>query len=343
MPYDRILKIKSGNISKIFPILKASGVSGKILYITEPTLDQLYGPDVKKQLNRIGKVKEEYVTNNTIAFAMSVAERVIATDVDYIAGLGGGRVLDVCKYAAYVSKTPFISIPTTMANDGLASPIAVLKRKDNKPKSLGCSMPAILIIDTDLISKGPVELIKAGIGDTISNYTALLDWEFSCERERDKMNGFAYLMSQTSLEMLMQTKYNKICPEFIDVLANSLVLSGIAMDFCGSSRPVSGSEHLFSHALDYYCNTKNLHGIQVALGTIAALKLMKMDHLPVLNYLKRFDVNVNPGLLGIVEEDFILCIQKATSMRTDRYTYLHEANLEYDNVKRLYNELVEEL
>lgn len=343
MPYDRILKIKSGNISRVFNILKTCDVSGKILYITEPTLDQLYGAEVKSQLYQIGTVKEEFVTNNTIAFAMSVAERVIATDIDYITGLGGGRVLDVCKYAAYVSKRPFISIPTTMANDGLASPIAVLKRKDNKPKSLGCSMPAILIIDTDLISKGPAELIKAGIGDTISNYMALLDWEFSCERGKDKMNGFAYLMSQTSLEMLMQTKYSGICPEFIDVLANSLVLSGIAMEFCGSSRPVSGSEHLFSHALDYFCNTKNLHGIQVALGTIAALKLMEMDYFPVMNYLKKFQVNINPGYLGITKEDFILCMQKATSMRSDRYTYLHEANLEYGNLKKLYGELMEEL
>jgi glycerol-1-phosphate dehydrogenase [NAD(P)+] len=40
------------------------------------------------------------------------------------------------------------------------------------------------------------------------------------------------------------------------------------MDFAGSSRPVSGSEHLFSHALDYFAEKKNLHGLQVALGTV---------------------------------------------------------------------------
>ena len=76
---------------------------------------------------------------------MSVAERVIATDIDCIVGMGGGRVLDVCKYASYISKRPLLSIATTMANDGIASPIAVLMRKDKKPKSLGCAMPSMLI------------------------------------------------------------------------------------------------------------------------------------------------------------------------------------------------------
>lgn len=46
---------------------------------------------------------------------MDIAERCIMTDVNCIVGLGGGKVLDVCKYAAYISKTPFLSIPTTVA------------------------------------------------------------------------------------------------------------------------------------------------------------------------------------------------------------------------------------
>lgn len=84
----------------------------------------------------------------------------------------------------------------------------------------------------------------------------------------------------------MNTSHQTICPEFIEVLVNSLVLSGIAMDFAGTSRPVSGSEHCFSHALDFYSDTKNLHGIQVALGTISMLKLINEPYDDVLAYLK---------------------------------------------------------
>ena len=343
MPKPNILKIGSGYINKVEVLLKENRISGKLFYITDPVIDGIYGENIRKQIEKVGYLKTEIIDCNTISYAMAVAERVIATDIDCIIGMGGGKVLDVCKYAAYISKTPYLSIPTTAANDGLASPIAVLKRKDGKPKSLGCAMASMIVIDTEVIASSPLQLIKAGIGDTISNYMALQDWDFAVRRGRDTMNGYAYLMSQASLDALMKTQYDHICLEFVEVLIKSLVLSGIAMDFAGSSRPVSGSEHLCSHALDYYAEVKNFHGIQVALGTVAILKLLGKSYDKVLEYLKRFDVDINPMRLGIDEDTFVLCMQKATSMRKERYTYLHEADMEEAKLKKIYNELTEEL
>lgn len=340
---SKYLVIGKGTVKHVGKVLDDNHISGKILYVSDPVVDKLYGVDIKKQIQEIGRLKEEFVDYNTITYAMSIAERVIATDIGCIVGLGGGKVLDVCKYAAYVSKTPFLSIPTTAANDGLASPIAVLKRKDDKPKSLGSAMASMILIDTDVIYAGPKQLIKAGIGDTISNYMALLDWKLACQRKQDIMNGYAYLMSQSSLDALMKTQYTAICPEFVEVLVNSIVLSGIAMDFAGSSRPVSGSEHLFSHALDYYGEKSNLHGLQVALGTVAVLKLIGNDQSEVVNYLHRFEVEVNPRILGISEETFIYCMQNATLMRRKRYTYLFELDLSTNRLKQVYKELVKEL
>ncbi len=340
---DKTLKIGRGNISLVYDILKENNISGKLLYVSDHNVDRLYGSIVKQQLSRIGRVKEELVELNTIEYALNVAEIVLATDVGCIVALGGGRVMDVCKYAAYVSKCPILAIPTTMANDGIASPIAVLKRQDNKPKSLGCAIPTMLLVDTQLIMDSPIELIKAGIGDTISNYMALKDWEFACEKGRDKMNGYAYIMSKTALDALIRTQYNEISYDFIEVLANSLVLSGLAMDFANSSRPVSGSEHLFSHALDYYCPAKNLHGIQVALGTVSMLKITGQRYDFILDYLKKFKVEINPEKLEITEEDFITCVKNATAMRSNRYTYLNEMELSDEMLKKVYKELVEEL
>lgn len=337
------LKICRGAINFVKTSLSNNDISGKILYVADPIVDKLYGSKVKKQINDVGTFKDVICYSNTIEYAIEIAEQCIATDINCIVGLGGGRVLDVCKYAAYVSKTPFLSIPTTAANDGLASPIAVLKKHDDKPKSLGAAIPSMILIDTEIITEGPIQNIQAGIGDTISNYMALLDWEFAVSRGKDEMNGYAYLMSKNSLDALMKTQFDHICPEFIEVLVNSLVLSGIAMDFAGSSRPVSGSEHLFSHALDFYSNKKNLHGLQVALGTVAVLKLIEHPQNEVINYLKRFNVNVNPVSLGIEETTFVLCMQKATSMRNNRYTYLHEIDLSTDRLKNVYKELVKEL
>lgn len=338
-----ILKIGPGKIAEIEHTLKESDISGKILYVSDPYVDALYGKIVRPQIEAVGQIKEQSVNYNTIAYAMEIAERIIATDIDCIVAMGGGKTLDVAKYAAYVSKRPFLSIPTTMAHDGIVSPIAVLKRQDGKPKSLGCTMPTMMIMDIELIASCPPQLIKAGIGDTISNYMALKDWDFAVSHGKDEMNGYAYMMSRTSLDALMKTQFDNICPEFLDVLANSLVLSGIAMDYAGSSRPVSGSEHLFSHALDYFCEKQNLHGFNVALGTVAVLKIIGEDPSPVIFYLKRFDVNINPRIMGISEDTFIYCMQHATQMRSNRYTYLHEVDLNERKLRKIYHDLEEEL
>lgn len=340
---NNVLKIGSGRIREIEQTLRSANISGKILYIADPYVDSIYGHIVRPQIEAIGRIKEQTVDYNTIVYAMEVAERIIATDIDCIVAMGGGKTLDVAKYAAFVTKRPFLSIPTTLAHDGLVSPIAVLKRRDNKPKSLGCAMPSMVILDTELVETCPRQLIKAGIGDTISNYMALKDWDFAVSHGKDEMNGYAYLMSRTALDALMKTQYNQICPEFISLLANCLVLSGIAMDYAGSSRPVSGSEHLFSHALDFFCEKQNLHGLNVALGTVAALKVIDEDPSPVIEYLKKFEVDVNPDSLGISEETFVYCMQHATDMRSNRYTYLHTADLNTPKLRRIYKELEEEL
>lgn len=340
---ENILNVKSGAIAEFYDILKNNDIEGKFLFITDKFLDDLFGDKIKYQIEKLGEFQTEYVKDNSIKYAMEISEKIIENDIDYLIGMGGGRVLDVAKYASYISKIPFISVPTTVANDGLASPIAVLKKSDGKVKSLGCIMPKVIILDIDFVKNSPVELIKAGIGDTISNYMALKDWKFAESVNKDVINNFAYLMSENALDALLRTNYNNICPEFIKILADSLILSGIAMQYAGSSRPVSGSEHLFSHALDYYTNHNNLHGIQVALGTIAMLKLLKEDYSELLNYLNRFEVNINPEKLGITKEEFVFCMQNAALMRPKRFTNLSVMELGKEKLEKIYDELREEL
>jgi len=345
MLLENILKIGDDSIEQIYEILHERDVRGKILFISDETVFRLYGARVREQLLSLPttQVITELITDNTLSYAMTFTEKIITQEIDYIVGLGGGKVLDVSKYAAYISKRPFISIPTTMASDGLASPVAVLMKADGKPMSLTCSIPQVIIIDINLIMNSPVQLIKAGIGDTISNHMALMDWDIAVQNNKDEMNGFAYLLSRAALNALLNGKYTEISPEFIRVLADSHVLSGIAMSYAGSSRPVSGSEHLFSHALDYYCEVRNLHGIQVALGTIAMLKLIGEDYSEVLAYMHRFEVDLNPAQLGISQDSFVRCMQEAPGMRRNRFTCLNTRNLSETRLREIYTQLVNEL
>ncbi|MDS6105464.1 hypothetical protein RLG25_07765 [Streptococcus pneumoniae] len=73
------------------------------------------------------------------------------------------------------------------------------------------------------------------------------------------------------------------------------------------------------------------------------MKLIENSVDTVVDYLQRFEVHINPKLLGIDEELFIYCMQHATKMRSNRYTYLHEVDLSTDRLKQIYKELISEL
>jgi glycerol-1-phosphate dehydrogenase [NAD(P)+] len=79
------------------------------------------------------------------------------------------------------------------------------------------------------------------------------------------VDDFAALLSDGSIHSYLSH------PEFdlegIRLLATSLMLNGIAMEICGSSRPASGSEHLISHALDATSSRPRLHGLQVGVAS----------------------------------------------------------------------------
>ena len=98
----RILRIENGLINNISQVLFENIKAGNMLFITDETVDRKYGATIEKQLKNIGNFKKVYVNQNTISFAMKIAEDIIANDTECIVALGGGRVLDVAKYVAYI-------------------------------------------------------------------------------------------------------------------------------------------------------------------------------------------------------------------------------------------------
>ena len=81
----------------------------------------------------------------------------------------------------------------------------------------------------------------------------------------------------------------------------------------------------------------------MALGTIAILKLIGEDYSEALEYLRKFEVDIHPGRMGIDEDTFVYCMQNATTMRNNRYTYLHETDLNTAGLQKLYRDLLTEL
>ncbi len=324
-----ICKIENGIIYNVVDILLSKfNEIKKVLLVSDDYIYKTYGNIVHKKLDENNiESKLILIQNSDFTVAQSIGEQALELDVDSIIGIGGGKVQDVCKFASFVSKKNLFSVPTTLANDGLCSPIAVLKMKNGFTKSIGTKLPLALFIDIDIIKDAPIELIKAGIGDILSNYTAIYDWKIAEKNKKEDVNDFAIEISDIAFNVINNISICNIKDDvFLKQLAEAIVLSGIAMHIAGTSRPCSGSEHLFSHTIDRLYKKNNLHGLQVALGSVVAAYLQNRDYKVLINLLKKYEINIKPSKLGLSYDEYINCWKNAKESRKDRYTILNEIN-----------------
>jgi glycerol-1-phosphate dehydrogenase [NAD(P)+] len=96
----------------------------------------------------------------------------------------------------------------------------------------------------------------------------------------------------------------------------------MAISIAGSSRPASGSEHLFSHALDKLLDKPALHGEQCGIGTIMMMYLQGGDWKYIRDALKAVQAPTTAKELNIAEDDIIEALMMAHKIRPERYTIL---------------------
>lgn len=184
--------------------------------------------------------------------------------VSAIVGVGGGKALDVAKYVGFLGRLPYYAVPTSLSNDGFCSPQSSLTVR-GKRRSLPAVLPFGVVIDTAVCRDAPRLLTLSGVGDLMAKFTAVRDWKLSFHATGDPVDDFAALLSDGSIHSYLS--HPALDLEGIRLLATALLLNGIAMENCGSSRPASGSEHLISHALDALSERPRLHGLQVGVAT----------------------------------------------------------------------------
>ena len=239
----------------------------------------------------------------------------------FTVGVGGGRSIDIAKMAAKTNKIPFISIPTAISHDGIASNRAVIETW-----SIPAVIPTAIIIDTDIIMRSPYRLTAAGCGDMVAKLTAIADWELSNKETGEYISEYVAEANKASANLIIRSaeSIRKLEIKGLRTLIESLVFSGISMSIAGSSRPASGSEHLFSHALKLmYPNKTSLHGEECGIGTILCSYLHEMDWQRIAKALKTIGAPTNSQELGIPDEIIIKALCKARDVRKDRYTILN--------------------
>ena len=240
-------------------------------------------------------------------------------NADAIIGLGGGKALDVAKYIAYLSRIPYFSVPTSLSNDGFCSPQSSLTIAGRR-RPVPSAMPFGVILDTAVCLHAPEGLWHSGVGDLVSKFTAVTDWKLAFHAVSEKVDDFAALLSDASVYQFLARPKRDL--EGMRLLGTALLLNGISMSICGSSRPASGSEHLISHALDRISKRPRLHGLQVGVATylVSLLQRRNSDRIA--------DLFETTGFWRVIASDpfdrdeWLEAVQLAPSIKSDFYTVL---------------------
>lgn len=314
----------------------------KTIIVTEENLKSIFG-DILDGIHEDFENSETYLIQSaTYDKAVELAKYITMNDIKLVIGFGGGTVLDLAKFAAFVSKTNLISLPTTLSNDSLASPVAVLGTEGKARKTFKCTIPDAILVDVNVIVSAPDRQLLSGIGDTISKYTALNDWKIAYSKGKEYVDDFAYMISKMAFNSICYNDQKELkSKDFIKRLTQALVMGGLAMEIAGCSRPSSGSEHLFCHALEenfsQYVNVP--HGIAVAIGSYGACVFQNRNIEKIKRVIKEYGVFKTPSEYGITEEIFVGAWQQAAATRADRYTILNETDLSDERLKALYAEM----
>ncbi len=250
------------------------------------------------------------------------------TGCRFIMAVGGGSKIDIAKIAAYRTGVPFVSIPTSVAHDGVASDRASIKT-GNGSRSVTAASPMGIIADSAVINQAPYRYLAAGCADVIANLTALLDWEFAVRMRDEEFSSSGYHISRFAADNLIECA-GLIKPgleESVWIVMRPIIASGVSMCIAGSSRPTSGSEHMFSHALDLLHPGSALHGEQCGLGAIMMMKLHGGDWGMIRDALARIGAPVTAAELGIPDEHVIDALMAAKDIRRDRFTILGDRGL----------------
>jgi glycerol-1-phosphate dehydrogenase [NAD(P)+] len=332
MQLPREVIVGKGVLNRIPEIANRLALRGKALVMSDEKCFEVAGKAVSGFLEESGlKVDSLLVKSMNINDMLIIEKQIKQLKPQVLFGVGGGTIIDAAKLSSVSLNIPFMSVPTTVSHDGIASPLASIKGSE-KPYSIMAQAPLAIIADTDVIAQAPWRFVISGCGDVISKFTAVKDWELAHAETGEYYGGYAASLALMSAKLVTANAelivYRQ--QDGLRVLLEALISCGVAMSIAGSSRPCSGSEHLFSHALDLVNSHHAMHGEQCGVGAILTSFLHGSNWQRIKKTLKQIGAPTTAQELGVENADISKALHTATKIRPERYTILHKLNLNLD-------------
>lgn len=335
----RVVLVGRGVLGSLGGVCNELGLK-RLLIVTGRRTYEIAGKQALEMLREAGfQADVVFVTNADLYTVEKVRDEAATIGADAVIGVGGGRTIDVAKLSASKSGTYFVSVPTTAAHDGIASCLASIKGL-GRPYSMKANAPIAVLADSRIIAESPYRFTASGCGDIVSKAVSVRDWRLAYEENGEYYGEYASSLALMSSNLVMRNArlIRERSEEGYRTLLEALVSCGVAMSIAGSSRPCSGSEHLFSHTLDMIAPEAALHGEQCGVGTIMMANLHGLDWRAIRESLRVIGAPTTSQELGIDEETIVEALVKARTIRPERYTILNKVNLTEDRARGLARE-----
>jgi len=327
MELPRLIVVGEKNINDIGSFLKSLKNIKKVSLVSGNNVKKIVQNKIESSLSasKIQMVWHLAETNDKRSIK-KIEQNVGKSKSELIVGVGGGRSVDIAKIIGFNLDLPFVSIPTSASHDGIASPFVSIK--GNKPHSLVATAPLGVFVDVDIIKKAPKKLLASGCGDLIAKITAVRDWQLGRDKTGEYYGRYSADLALMSAKILMEHS-SRFSKKGLDVreVVEALISAGVASCIAGSSRPCSGAEHLFSHAVDKLEPGIGLHGEKCGIGAIMIAKLQGQDWRKIVKTLKSVGAPTTAKEIGLKSEVLAKALTIAQSLRPERYTILKEVNI----------------
>ena len=168
--------------------------------------------------------------------------------VSAVFGIGGVSALDHAKFASGVLGVPLVLCPSILSVDAgytVAAGVREVRQAADAVKTsvvyVGDARPAALLIDFKLLQAAPAVLNRSGVGDLLSCYTALWDWNEAHVRLGEPIDSAIVRRTRELLERLLSLgsakAVNAVTEDGLRLLSELYVLEVTLCELWGNARP----------------------------------------------------------------------------------------------------------
>ncbi|NOZ59866.1 MAG: NAD(P)-dependent glycerol-1-phosphate dehydrogenase [Euryarchaeota archaeon] len=335
MQLPRAVVVGEGALSQLPELVARLKLGRRCLLLTGKNTAGVAGRRAARLLEGEHEVELFQVTRASFSSVEEALELARSSGAEFLVAVGGGKVIDVAKLAAKLLGVEFISVPTAASHDGIASARASI-RSEEGVASREAVAPLGVLADIEVIASAPYRLTASGCGDVLSKLTATRDWELAHRITGEEISEYSIALSRMSARIVLRSSEQiRSSREGVRRLVKALISCGVAMSIAGSSRPGSGSEHKFSHALDMIAEKPALHGEQCGVGAIMMMYLHGGDWAALREALAEIGAPTCAEELGVSGEEVVEALLKAREIRPGRYTILEHVNLDRDKAEKV--------